>query len=93
MADVNGQVEKVRVCGTYTALDAAKNAAHRVLFEAGYEKEWFTEYDTKQDDFIAHGIKQRLGLVVLDKASDGTIFPSQHSNHAKRTSIRGRWRS
>ena len=74
LTDVSDLVEKVRVCGTYTALDAAKNAAHRVLFEAGYEKEWFTEYDTKQDDFIAHGIKRRAGLAVLAKASDGTIF-------------------
>jgi len=74
LADVNDLVEKVRVCGTYTALIAAKNAAHRVLFDAGYEKEWFTEYDTKEADFLAHGIKRSAGLAVLAKASDGTIF-------------------
>lgn len=74
LEDVNDQVEKVRVSGTYTSLGAAKAAAHRTLFEAGYEKEWFTEYDTKQDDFIAHGVKRRTGLAVLAKAKDGTIF-------------------
>lgn len=72
--DLHDQVEKIRVCGTYTVLDAAKKAAHRVLSEAGYEKEWFTDYNTKQDDFIAHGIKRRVGLIVLAKASNGTIF-------------------
>jgi len=72
--DVNDRVEKVRVCGTYTNLGAAKAAAHRTLFEAGYEKEWFTEYDTKRADFITHGIKRRTGLAVQATAPDGTIF-------------------
>ena len=48
--DVNCEVEKVRVCGTHTNLPAAKAAAHRTLFEAGYEREWFTEFDTNQGD-------------------------------------------
>jgi hypothetical protein len=72
--DVNAQVEKLRVCGTYTSLKAAKGAAHRALFEAGYEKEWFTEYDTNQDDFETHHIKHKSGLAVLAKAQDGTTF-------------------
>lgn len=74
LEDVNDQVEKVRIGGTYTNLGAAKAAAHRTLFEAGYEKEWFVEYDTKQDEFVAHGIKRRSGLAVYAKAKDGTIF-------------------
>ncbi|KIX02597.1 uncharacterized protein Z518_08538 [Rhinocladiella mackenziei CBS 650.93] len=72
--DVNSEVEKVRICGTYTTLPAAKAAAHKTLFEAGYEKEWFTEFDTKHEEFVAHGIKRRTGLCVLAKASDGTVF-------------------
>src|SRR5271169_5882783 len=43
--DVNSVIEKVRVCGTYTSLPAAKAAAHRCLFDAGYEQEWFSEFD------------------------------------------------
>lgn len=72
--DVNSEVEKVRVCGTYTELSAAKAAAHRTLFEAGYEQEWFTQFDTNQEAFIAHHIKRRTGLCVFAKAADGTIF-------------------
>jgi len=72
--DINSEVEKVRVCGTYTSLPAAKGAAHRTLFEAGYEREWFSEFDTNQQEFLAHGIKRRTGLCVLAKANDGTVF-------------------
>lgn len=74
LEDVNDQVEKVRISGTYTTLGAAKAAAHKTLFEAGYEKEWFVEYDTKPEDFVTHGIKRRSGLAVYAKAKDGTIF-------------------
>ena len=72
--DTNSQIEKVRVCGTYTTLAAAKAEAYKTLWEAGYEREWFSEYDTKQDEFITHGVKRRTGLCILAKASDGTIF-------------------
>lgn len=72
--DVNAEVEKVRVCGTYTTLAAAKAEAHKALFEAGYEREWFTEYDTQQAEFAAHHIKRRTGLCVFAKAPDGTVF-------------------
>lgn len=72
--DVNAEVEKVRVCGTYTTLPAAKAAAHRTLFEAGYEREWFVDYETNEQEFIAHHVKRRTGLCVLAKAPDGTIF-------------------
>ncbi|EXJ90649.1 hypothetical protein A1O1_03753 [Capronia coronata CBS 617.96] len=72
--DVNGEVERVRVCGTYTTLPAAKAAAHRTLFEAGYEKEMFDEYETSQEQFIRHHVKRRTGLCVLAKSADGTVF-------------------
>ncbi|KAL2432243.1 hypothetical protein ABEF95_003206 [Exophiala dermatitidis] len=72
--DVNAQIEKVRVCGSYTTLPAAKAAAHRTLFEAGYEREWFDDYETNEQDFIAHKVKRRTGLCVLAKAPDGTTF-------------------
>ncbi|EXJ81115.1 hypothetical protein A1O3_07403 [Capronia epimyces CBS 606.96] len=72
--DVNGEVEKVRVVGTYTTLAAAKAAAHRTLFEAGYEREFFDDYETNQEEFIAHHVKRRTGLAVLAKAPDSTTF-------------------
>jgi len=72
--DPNGAIEKLRVCATFTDLDAAKAEAHKTLFEAGYEREWFTEYDTNEVDFTAHHIKRRTGLCVFAKSQDGTIF-------------------
>jgi len=74
LEDPNDQVEKVRIGGTYTNLGAAKAAAHKTLFDAGYQKEWFVEYDTQQQQFEAHGIKRRAGLAVYAKAKDGTVF-------------------
>ncbi|KAI1618782.1 hypothetical protein EDD36DRAFT_42004 [Exophiala viscosa] len=72
--DVNAEVEKVRICGTYTNLGAAKAEAHKILFEAGYEREWFTEYDTQPEEFEKHSIKRRTGLCVYAIAPDKTIF-------------------
>jgi len=72
--DPNSAVEKLRVCATFTDLKAAKAEAHKTLFEAGYEREFFAEYDTNQDDFAAHQIKRRSGLCVFAKAQDSTIF-------------------
>jgi hypothetical protein len=71
--DVNSAVEKVRVCGTYTSLPAAKAAAHRCLFDAGYEQEWFSEFDAKLDG--ASASKRRAnGVVVYAVAPDKTTF-------------------
>jgi hypothetical protein len=72
--DVNAEVEKVRICSTFTDLKAAKAEAHKILFEAGYEKEWFTEYDTQPEEFEKHNIKRRTGLCVYAVAPDKTIF-------------------
>src|SRR6201999_296642 len=72
--DPNGAIEKLRICETFTDLKAAKAEAHKTLFEAGYEREWFTEYDTNQAEFAAHHIKRRTGLAVFAQAQDGTIF-------------------
>jgi hypothetical protein len=47
--DVNVTVQGVRVCGTFDALQHAKAFAHRCLFEAGYEQEWFTMFKTQHD--------------------------------------------
>jgi hypothetical protein len=72
--DPNGAIEKLRICTTFTELKAAKAEAHKTLFEAGYEREWFTEYDTNQAEFEAHHVKRRTGLAVFARAQDGTVF-------------------
>ena len=72
--DPNRQIEKVRIAGTYTNLAAAKAAAHSCLFDGGYEREWFAEYDTKTDIFESSNIRERTGLAVQAVAPDGTTF-------------------
>ena len=71
--DVNAAVEKVRVCGTYTSLPAAKAAAHRCLFDAGYEQEWFSEFDAKLSS-DSDSRRRANGAVVYAVAPDKTTF-------------------
>lgn len=70
--DVNSTVEKIRICGTYTSLPAAKAAAHRCLFDAGYEQEWFSEFDVKPEQIPLR--KRKAGQIVYAVAPDGTTF-------------------
>ncbi|RHZ73297.1 hypothetical protein CDV55_101521 [Aspergillus turcosus] len=70
----NNIVEKVRIPGTYTSLLAAKAAAHSCLFDAGYEREFFTEYEVNPAVFEEQNLAERLGLAVLAVAADGTTF-------------------
>jgi len=73
--DPNSEVDKVRICGTYTALPAAKGAAHRCLFDAGYEQEWFTTFDTqhKGGSNWSHGD----GVIVYAVAPAGDTFATK----------------
>ena len=71
--DPNSEVQKVRVCGTYLDLDRAKAEAHRVLFEAGYEREWFTTFDAQRNSdptTWTHGD----GVMVYAVAPEGEVF-------------------
>jgi hypothetical protein len=70
--DVNSVGENIRVCGTYTSLPAAKAAAHRTLFDGGYEQEWFTEFDVNKDQFPAS--MRKSGLMVYAVVPDETTF-------------------
>lgn len=62
----HGEILKIQVMGTYTALPAAKSMAHCSLFDLGYEKEWFSEYQTVHDS--------KDGEIVRALAPDGTHF-------------------
>ncbi|TKA69968.1 hypothetical protein B0A49_10865 [Cryomyces minteri] len=70
--DPTAEIEKVRVCGTYTSLPLAKAAAHRCLFDAAYEQEFFETFDTQHGADIewTHGD----GIIVYAVAPDGEIF-------------------
>jgi hypothetical protein len=73
----NADLERTRICDTYTDLAKAKAAAHRCLFDAGYEREWFVEFDTSPDQFPAvlkNVAAGRTGLQVLAIAPDATTF-------------------
>jgi hypothetical protein len=70
--DPTSEIQKVRVCGTYVYLDRAKAEAHRVLFEAGYEKEWFTTFNARRSDDSKwfHGD----GVIIYAVAPEGETF-------------------
>jgi hypothetical protein len=70
--DPTAEFQKVRVCGTYTSVKAAKVAAHQTLFDAGYEQEWFKIFDvhTAETTDWKHGD----GVVVYAVAPEGEIF-------------------
>jgi hypothetical protein len=70
--DPTSEIQKVRVCGTYVYLDRAKAEAHRVLFEAGYEKEWFTAFDARRSDDPKWSHAD--GIIVYAVAPEGEIF-------------------
>ncbi|KFY56206.1 hypothetical protein V496_06761 [Pseudogymnoascus sp. VKM F-4515 (FW-2607)] len=72
--DPNSVIEKIRIAGTYCNPVTAKAAAHRCLFDAGYEREWFSQYEVDPAALESHRIHQRMGLVVFAVASDGTTF-------------------
>jgi len=75
--DPNQQVEKLRIVGTYDSLPLAKAAAHRALFDAGYEAEFFKAYGVSADFFDKQQhipVRDRDGLLVYAVAQDGTIF-------------------
>lgn len=73
----NADLGRTRICDTYTDLAKAKAAAHRCLFDAGYEREWFVEFDTSPDQFppvLKTPAAGRVGLQVLAIAPDSTTF-------------------
>lgn len=61
-------MEKTRAPGSYTSLQAAKEAAHRCLFDAGCEREWFKTHETLE----ARNLPERTGLAAYAVAEDGT---------------------
>ena len=72
--DPNSQLEKLRVVGTYVSLPVAKAAAYRVLFEAGYESEMFTEYETDSHSGSVSSKRMVSGVLVHAETQDGTAF-------------------
>ena len=69
--DVNSDVQAVRVCGTYTSLPAAKSFAHRCLFDAGYEQEWFTDFRTQHGGEL---LDHKNGAIVRATGPGGEVF-------------------
>lgn len=69
-----GQNEKVRILGTYTSVGKAKDAAHRSLFESGYEREWFSTFETNPEVLEGFSVSQGVGLAVYAVATDGAVF-------------------
>jgi hypothetical protein len=84
--DPQSEVQKVCVCGTFTSLAAAKAAAHRTLFDASYERDWFRVFDAKPDHLAANGDGDEWthgdGVIVYAVAPGGEIFIVQISTTA-----------
>ncbi|KAI9369703.1 hypothetical protein BJX61DRAFT_133938 [Aspergillus egyptiacus] len=77
----NNVIEKLRIPGTYTSLASASAAAHSALYDAGYERDFFTHYETKADLLAKDdagsanpNLAEQRGLVVYATANDGTRF-------------------
>lgn len=66
--DPNGHLQKLRIPGTYVSLTTAKKAAHQCLFDAGYEREWFSKYET------SNGHESENGQIVLAVAPSGSTY-------------------
>lgn len=73
-SDPNSQVTTLQICGTFTTLKSAVASARRTLWDAGYEREMFIDYETKETEFEEHHVTHREGLAVLAKAKDATEF-------------------
>ncbi|KAJ6028032.1 hypothetical protein N7540_003608 [Penicillium herquei] len=71
LGEQNGQV---RILGTYTSIGKAKEAAHRSLFESGYEREWFSIFETDPEVLEKLSVSRGPGLAVYAVATDGTAF-------------------
>ncbi|KAJ5674282.1 uncharacterized protein N7477_004216 [Penicillium maclennaniae] len=68
------RTEKVRILGTYTSISKAKNAAHSCLFDGGYEREWFSTFQTDPAALEELTASKGTGLALHAIAVDGTVF-------------------
>ena len=82
--DVNEVMEQIRVCGTYTSLKGAKAAARSCLFDAGFAREWFHEYDVGEDGTD----EGPNGQAVHAVAPDGTVFTVSVATAANTNKLR-----
>lgn len=83
-----GQIEKIRVLGTYTSIGKAKDAAHRGLFDSGYEREWFSTLETKLKALEELAAPEGTGLAVYAVASDGTKFKLRISRSSNELALK-----
>jgi len=85
--DPTSEVQRVRVCGTYTSIKAAKAAAHQALFDAGYEQEWFTVFDSRTHETT--NWKHGEGVIVYAEAPEGEIFTISISTTVDTLGVKG----
>lgn len=81
--DPNGKFQKIRIPGTYISLASAKAAAHRCLFDAGYEREWFkifhTSHEREEDGQVVHAVSPsgstyRVRILTTPNTIDKPLF-------------------
>ncbi len=86
--DPSGATQTVRICGTYTDLDAAKAAAQSFLKEKGFDKDWFTTFDVHD---AVNGVcwKHGDGVMVYAVAPDGETFTIEIETTPNTLGLRG----
>jgi hypothetical protein len=85
--DPNSEIQKVRVCGTYTSIKAAKAEAHQTLFDAGYEQEWFKVFESCTQNTTDW--KYGDGVVIYAEAPEGEIFTVSISTAKDTLGVKG----
>jgi hypothetical protein len=83
-----GQIEKIRVLGTYTSIGKVMDTAHRGLFDSGYEREWLLTLETKLKALEEVAASEETGLAVYAIAWDGTKFKLRISTSSNELALK-----
>jgi hypothetical protein len=78
--DVDSTLQGVRVCGTYDSLPAAKASAHRCLFDAGYEQDWFITFETQHEGILVDHKQNEIVKAVCPSGEEFIVSISAIPN-------------
>ncbi|KFZ19991.1 hypothetical protein V502_03402 [Pseudogymnoascus sp. VKM F-4520 (FW-2644)] len=74
LAQMTSQTVTLLGAAVFNMSNTLSRGANCALFDAGYEREWFSQYEVDPAALERYRIHQRMGLVVPAVAPDGTIF-------------------
>jgi hypothetical protein len=85
--DPTAELQKVRICETYTSVKAAKAAAQRLLSDAGYEPQWFKVFEIRDSETTDW--KHGDGVVTYAGAPEGETITVSISTTNDRLGLKG----